>query len=104
MNVYNYLLEIYLYLTPEIYGNHSVNMTCYLKTKKFKVRVNISVLIITACINGTYGKDCMYNCTDMCPNGDFCNNIDGSCSDECSSECNEQRNSRFFACDLTNTP
>lgn len=68
-----------------------------------KVRVIITVLIITACINGTYGKDCMYNCTDMCPNGDFCNKIDGSCS-ECSSECNEQRNSRFFAIVLTNTP
>ena len=68
-----------------------------------KVRVIITVLIITACINGTYGKDCMYNCTDMCPNGDFCNKIDGSCS-ECSSECNKQMNSRFLACDLTHTP
>ncbi|XP_078330009.1 receptor-type tyrosine-protein phosphatase gamma-like [Crassostrea virginica] len=35
--------------------------------------------LITACMNGTYGKGCMYNCTAMCKNGEFCNKIDGSC-------------------------
>lgn len=37
-------------------------------------------LIITACINGTYGKDCVYNCTlNICPDGGFCNKINGTC-------------------------
>nr|XP_022311339.1 receptor-type tyrosine-protein phosphatase alpha-like isoform X2 [Crassostrea virginica] len=34
---------------------------------------------VNPCNNGTYGKGCMYNCTAMCYNGEFCNKIDGSC-------------------------
>nr|XP_022311487.1 receptor-type tyrosine-protein phosphatase mu-like isoform X2 [Crassostrea virginica] len=34
---------------------------------------------VIPCLNGTYGKGCIYNCTAICPNGDFCNRIDGSC-------------------------
>lgn len=30
-------------------------------------------------MNGTYGKGCMFNCTAKCPNGEFCDRIDGSC-------------------------
>ena len=30
-------------------------------------------------MNGTFGKGCVYNCTAKCPNGEFCNRIDGSC-------------------------
>ena len=35
--------------------------------------------MITACMNGTFGKGCMYNCTVKCANGKSCNRIDGSC-------------------------
>lgn len=30
-------------------------------------------------MNGTFGKGCVFNCTAKCPNGEFCNRIDGSC-------------------------
>ena len=41
--------------------------------------MTLTTALITACMNGTYGKGCMYNCTAMCKNGEFCNKVDGSC-------------------------
>lgn len=51
---------------------------------------NLTCLI--ACDKGTYGLDCMQNCSFKCVNG-LCNNVDGSCicanGKKGSSDCND---------------
>lgn len=46
----------------------------------YKLRYLDECLKITACMNGTYGMDCRYNCTQTCINRESCDKRDGSCT------------------------
>lgn len=56
--------------------------------------------IISACENGTFGKDCVHKCEGHCLNDEPCNKTDGECS-RCSSGwagefCNISKMSVFY--------
>ena len=57
-------------------------------------------MFIVDCINGTYGTECMYNCSNNCVDDKTCDKISGHCKD-ClpgwmGSFCNTSKHVRFW--------
>ena len=65
-----------------IYDYNIFSMTYLYKEEKIKKSPDGKIVLLKACVQGTYGKECNSKCGN-CLNTDGCDHINGSCITGC---------------------